>query len=138
MVPRLSSLGATCHLGSAFCEPRLSHGYRRKDFIQGIAPKIMKGVHELGSVKHGRGSTGQEMIPETPQGNHPLMDWGSFPHRDEEKGDYQLATWTIDQLKHASKINRSSWLPVSSCPTSLVMQPKPGLTGYLPTIRSCP
>ncbi len=70
----------------------------------------------------------KKLIPETPQGNHPLMDWGSFPHRDEEKGDYQLATWTIDQLKHASKDQPFFLAAVSSCPTSLVMQPKPGLT----------
>ncbi|MFM8725418.1 MAG: sulfatase [Planctomycetaceae bacterium] len=30
---------------------------------------------------------------------HPLVDWGTFPHRDEEKGDYQLASWTIEQLQ---------------------------------------
>lgn len=29
---------------------------------------------------------------------HPLVDWGSFPHRDEDKGDWKLATWTIAQL----------------------------------------
>ena len=32
-------------------------------------------------------------------GNHPLMDWGVFPHRDEDKGDYQVASWTIEQLR---------------------------------------
>ena len=34
-------------------------------------------------------------------GNNPLMDWGVFPHRDEDKGDYQVASWTIEQLKAA-------------------------------------
>lgn len=43
----------------------------------------------------------QKLIPPTPGGNHPLMDWGVFPHRDEDKGDYQVASWTIDQLKAA-------------------------------------
>src|SRR5690606_9085963 len=31
----------------------------------------------------------RKLIGETPMGNHPLMDWGVFPHRDEDKGDYQ-------------------------------------------------
>lgn len=43
-----------------------------------------------------------KLIPPTPMGNHPLMDWGSFPHRDEDKGDYQVASWVIEQL-HAAQ-----------------------------------
>jgi len=44
----------------------------------------------------------QKLIPPTPMGNHPLMDWGCFPHRDEDKGDYQITSWAIEQLKQAS------------------------------------
>lgn len=40
----------------------------------------------------------KKLIPPTPMGNHPLMDWGVFPHRDEDKGDYQVASWAIEQL----------------------------------------
>jgi choline-sulfatase len=40
----------------------------------------------------------RKLIPPTPEGDHPLMDWGSFPHRDHGKSDYQLASWIIDQL----------------------------------------
>jgi arylsulfatase A-like enzyme len=42
-----------------------------------------------------------KLIGPTPMGNNPLMDWGSFPHEDHEKGDYKIASWTIDQLKSA-------------------------------------
>jgi len=42
-----------------------------------------------------------KLIPATPGGNHPLMDWGVFPHRDEDKGDHQIATWAIDQIRSA-------------------------------------
>ena len=35
----------------------------------------------------------------TTPSRHPLVDWGTFPHRDEEKGDWKLATWTIAQLR---------------------------------------
>ncbi len=45
----------------------------------------------------------QKLIPPTPMGNHPLMDWGVFPHRDEDKGDYQVASWTVEQIKAAPR-----------------------------------
>ena len=32
---------------------------------------------------------------------HPLVDWGTFPHHDEDKGDWKLASWTISQLHQA-------------------------------------
>ncbi|MCX7818677.1 MAG: sulfatase [Kiritimatiellae bacterium] len=41
----------------------------------------------------------QKLVPPTPMGNHPLMDWGCFPHRDEDKGDYQLASWAVQRLR---------------------------------------
>ncbi|MCH2210119.1 MAG: sulfatase [Fuerstiella sp.] len=31
--------------------------------------------------------------------NHSLVDWGEFPHRDEDKGDYVVASWVVDQLQ---------------------------------------
>ncbi|MGV3757077.1 MAG: sulfatase [Verrucomicrobiota bacterium] len=45
----------------------------------------------------------KKLIPPTPMGNHPLMDWGVFPHKDEDKGDYQVASWAIDQIKQMPK-----------------------------------
>jgi choline-sulfatase len=45
----------------------------------------------------------QKLIGPTPMGNHPLMDWGVFPHDDEDKGDYQIASWAIEQIKSAPK-----------------------------------
>lgn len=44
-----------------------------------------------------------KLIPPTPMGNHPLMDWGVFPHRDEDKGDYHVASWAVEQLKSLPK-----------------------------------
>lgn len=43
----------------------------------------------------------KKLIPPTPMGNHPLMDWGVFPHEDEDKGDYQVASWAIEQIESA-------------------------------------
>ena len=45
----------------------------------------------------------KKLIGPTPMGDNPLMDWGVFPHRDEDKGDYQVASWTIEQIKNAPK-----------------------------------
>jgi arylsulfatase A-like enzyme len=33
----------------------------------------------------------------TPSKN-PWVDWGQFPHRDEERGDYKVASWAVQQL----------------------------------------
>ncbi|WP_146533588.1 sulfatase [Rubripirellula reticaptiva] len=40
-----------------------------------------------------------KLIPPTPGGNHPLMDWGTFDHRDEDKGDWKVASWAVDQIE---------------------------------------
>ena len=45
----------------------------------------------------------KKLIPPAPMGNHPLMDWGVFPHRDADKGDYQVASWAIEQLRNAPR-----------------------------------
>ncbi|MCC6509647.1 MAG: sulfatase [Pirellulaceae bacterium] len=47
----------------------------------------------------------QKLIGPTPMGNNPLMDWGVWPpdNDDTVKGDYQVATWTVDQIKAAPK-----------------------------------
>jgi len=47
----------------------------------------------------------QKLIPATPMGNNPLMDWGVWPldNDDTGKGDYQVASWTVDQIKAAPR-----------------------------------
>lgn len=40
----------------------------------------------------------KKLVPVTPGGNHPLMDWGTFPHADEDKGDFKITTWAVEQL----------------------------------------
>ncbi len=53
----------------------------------------------------------EKLIGPTPMGNNRLMDWGAFPHRDEEKGDFKIADWTIDQIK-SRKSNQPFFLSV--------------------------
>jgi len=45
----------------------------------------------------------KKLIPPTPMGNHPLMDWGVFPHRDEDKQDYKVASWAVEQIRSMQK-----------------------------------
>ncbi|TWT91525.1 sulfatase [Stieleria varia] len=35
----------------------------------------------------------EKLVPETPAGNLRLVDWGVFPHEDNQKGDYIVASW---------------------------------------------
>ncbi len=42
-------------------------------------------------------------LVETPMGNHPLVDWGAFPHHDEDKGDWKIASWAEEQLASLAK-----------------------------------
>ncbi len=44
-----------------------------------------------------------KLIGPTPMGDNPLMDWGVFPHEDEQKGDYQVASWAVEQIKNAPR-----------------------------------
>ncbi len=41
----------------------------------------------------------KKIIPPTPMGNHKLMDWGTFPHKDEDKGDWIVASWAVEKLE---------------------------------------
>ncbi len=40
----------------------------------------------------------ERLVVETPAG-HRLMDWGTFPHEDEDKGDWAVASWAVEQLE---------------------------------------
>lgn len=39
----------------------------------------------------------------TPFGNHPLVDWGTFPHKDSDKGDWKVASWAVEKLNEKPK-----------------------------------
>jgi len=47
----------------------------------------------------------RKLIPQTPFGNHPLMDWGVWPldNDDTTKGDYQVASWAVEKLASLPK-----------------------------------
>ena len=54
----------------------------------------------------------QKLIGPTPGGNNPLMDWGAFPHRDQDKGDYKVADWACEQLAAAKESDKPFFLCV--------------------------
>jgi len=43
------------------------------------------------------GAKPAQKIVDTPA-KHPLVDWGTFPHRDEDKGDWKVASWAVEAL----------------------------------------
>ena len=56
----------------------------------------------LGPPASGRPFPKKKLVT-TPFGNHRLVDWGQFEHRDEDKQDYKLASWAVAQLEKESK-----------------------------------
>lgn len=40
----------------------------------------------------------KQKLVDTPSG-HPLVDWGEFDHRDEDKGDWDVASWAVKELE---------------------------------------
>jgi len=64
-------------------------GYGRK--------KTDKEFDHLGPGASGRPFPKKKIVT-TPFGNHKLVDWGVFDHKDEDKGDYKVGTWAVEQL----------------------------------------
>lgn len=52
--------------------------------------------HVLGPAS-GVGVKPPQKLVQTPAA-HSLVDWGVFPHKDEDKGDWQVASWAVDEL----------------------------------------
>ena len=84
-----------------------AHGYRTlttgKIYHGPVGgPKLQAAEFDIWGNAGGIGAKpDNKLIPPTPMGNHALMDWGVFPHRDEDKGDYQVASWAIEKIKSA-------------------------------------
>ena len=66
-------------------------GYGRSDGKKGI-----KEWDEVGPGASGKPFPPKKLV-DTPQ-PHRLVDWGNFPHKDEDKGDWIVASWTEEKL----------------------------------------
>ena len=62
----------------------------------GRHPKKDDEFDELGPAA-GVGVKPPKKLVDTPA-PHPLVDWGVFPHNDEDKGDWKVASWAVEQL----------------------------------------
>ncbi len=85
-----------------------AHGYRTmtagKIYHGGGGAKQREKEFDVWSSAGGVGvKPEKKLIPPTPMGDHALMDWGVFPHKDEDKGDYQVASFAVEQIKAARK-----------------------------------
>ena len=45
----------------------------------------------------------KKLIGPTQFGNHKLMDWGAFDHKDEDKADWNIASWAVKQIDSKPK-----------------------------------
>ncbi len=77
------------------------HGYKTystgKIYHGGYGRKQTdKEFNELGP-RAGVGVKPKEKLVKTPN-PHPLVDWGTFPHKDEDKGDWKVASWAVEKL----------------------------------------
>ena len=68
---------------------KIYHGHhgRTKDEFDHIGPPGTPGIMPK-----------KKLVPPTPSGNNPWVDWGVFEHNEEEKGDHKVASWCVDQL----------------------------------------
>ncbi|NNE92146.1 MAG: sulfatase [Verrucomicrobiales bacterium] len=84
---------------TTFYTGKIYHGGGGRS-IGKVGPKGNGSKHKEWDVV-GPGASGKPFPPKklvnTPQ-PHKLVDWGFFPHKDEDKGDHICATWTVEQL----------------------------------------
>ena len=78
------------------------HGYRTYS-----AGKIYHGGYGRGKNDRefdvlgppaGVGARPKHKLVDTPA-KHPLVDWGTFPHRDQDKQDWKVASWGVEQIE---------------------------------------
>jgi arylsulfatase A-like enzyme len=72
----------------------------------GPAPKGTPAVREFAEAGNAAGigiRPEKKLIGPTPMGDNPLMDWGAFAHEDNQKGDYQVASWAVNEIKSHPK-----------------------------------
>ncbi|MCP4729492.1 MAG: sulfatase-like hydrolase/transferase, partial [Roseibacillus sp.] len=98
--------------------------------------------HEVGPGASGKPFPPKKLV-NTPQ-PHRLVDWGTFPHKDEDKGDYQVASWAVDRLKAYARSDQEKplflatgfFLPHVPCyATRKWMDRRPLAQGKLPVVE---
>lgn len=68
-----------------------------KIYHGGGNPKKLKDEFDVIGRVGGVGVKPPKKLVDTPA-KHPLVDWGVFDHQDEDKGDYGVASWAVNQI----------------------------------------
>lgn len=68
-----------------------------------IRPRDQKAEFNEWGKRGGKDKPPQRIAHLPPQLNHPAMDWGPFPAKDEDAGDYEIASSAIASLESAPK-----------------------------------
>lgn len=80
-----------------------NHGYRTyttgKIYHGGYGRGKKDNEFDVIGTRSSVGARPKEMLVKTTPNPHPLVDWGVFPHKDEDKGDWQVASWAVEQLE---------------------------------------
>lgn len=92
------------------------HGYRTlttgKIWHSGYPPAAERtNEFQVWGPDGGVGPRPPRKLVETPD-PHPLVDWGTFPHRDEDKGDWRITGWAIERLAEARPADSPFFLAV--------------------------
>ncbi|MFK7767890.1 MAG: sulfatase [Mariniblastus sp.] len=78
------------------------HGYRTytggKIYHGGNGRKKNDSEFDVIGQRSGVGVKPPKKLVDTPS-PHPLVDWGVFPHKDEDKGDWKVADWAVKTLE---------------------------------------
>jgi len=78
------------------------HGYRNYSTGKIYHGRYGRGAMDREFDELGPAATSKPVPPQkivtTPFGNHRLVDWGTFPHKDEDKGDWKIASWAVEKL----------------------------------------
>ena len=79
-----------------------AHGYKTfttgKIYHGGTGRRKTDNEFDVIGPPPGVGVRPESKLVKTPS-PHPLVDWGTFPHKDEQKQDYVVASWAVDRLK---------------------------------------
>jgi len=68
-----------------------------------MRPKDQKAEFNEWGKRGGKGKPKERIAHLPPQLNHPAMDWGPYPAKDEDAGDYEIASSAIESLESAPK-----------------------------------
>lgn len=71
--------------------------------VNGTPSQLEGEFDKLGSAGGSGPMPAKKLVQMKQLKENPIVDWGVFPHRDEEKGDFKVATWAVEQIRSAPR-----------------------------------